>query len=250
MEKKQADQTAALVIGARGGIGNALVRKLSADREFDTVYAVTRSATSDFEAREAGKRVQWMQVSDHQAEIRPTLDAIFKDEIDIKRICIATGTLHGKLWSPEKRIEDLDAEAASSVFYINTILPMLWLGALIDVLPSASRCVVAVLSARLGSISDNKVGGWYSYRASKAALNMMVKTASIEYRRRRPGVKLIAFHPGTTNTELSRPYQSRVPSGKLFAPDFVADRLLDLMSTETGQDNFEYLDWSGKSIPF
>ena len=103
--------------------------------------------------------------------------------------------------------------AMQHVLHVNTIVPALWLKALAPALKRASASVVAVTSARVGSIGDNRMGGWYSYRASKAALNMVLKSAAIEYRRRAPRVKVMAFHPGTTDSDLSRPFQRGVPDG-------------------------------------
>jgi NAD(P)-dependent dehydrogenase (short-subunit alcohol dehydrogenase family) len=110
--------------------------------------------------------------------------------------------------------------------------------------------VVAVLSARVGSIGDNRLGGWYGYRASKAALNMFLQTAAVEYARRARRVKLLAFHPGTTDTALSAPFQKNVAAGKLFTPDFVAQRLLGLMDAAEPDGRLGFLDWAGKTVPW
>jgi NAD(P)-dependent dehydrogenase (short-subunit alcohol dehydrogenase family) len=128
------------------------------------------------------------------------------------------------------------------------VVPSLWLAALSQSLTRGSSCKIAALSARVGSISDNRLGGWYSYRASKAALNMVMKSAAIEYSRRLPGVKIVAFHPGTTDTALSRPFQRGVPEGKLFAPDFVAQRLASLLDSIEVDGELSFLDWDGKKI--
>ena len=104
------------------------------------------------------------------------------------------------------------------------------------------------LSARVGSINDNRMGGWYSYRASKSALNMLLKTAAIEYARRAKNVKLIAFHPGTTDTALSKPYQKNVAKGKLFKPDFVARQLLSLVAKTPVDGTLSFLDWDHQAV--
>jgi len=117
-------------------------------------------------------------------------------------------------------------------------------------LSKQTACRVTVFSARVGSVSDNRLGGWYGYRASKAALNMMLKTASVELKRRAKGVKLVSFHPGTTDTSLSKPFQKNVPEGKLFTPDFVAQQLLSLESRLVLDGELSYLDWQGQEIPF
>ena len=134
------------------------------------------------------------------------------------------------------------------VFQANVVVPSLWIGAIPHLLRPDADCVVAVLSARVGSITDNRLGGWYSYRASKAALNMVLKSASVEFARRFPGVKLLAFHPGTTDTKLSQPFQRGVPPNKLFTPDFVAGRLSGLMDRLKPEGQLSYLAWDGSKI--
>jgi len=132
----------------------------------------------------------------------------------------------------------------------NTVVPALWLAGLVEPLRRSSGCVVAVLSARVGSIADNRLGGWYSYRASKAALNMVLQTAAVEYRRRARRVRLLAFHPGTTDTPLSVPFQRNVPEDKLFTPAFVAAQLLQIMDEREGEGEVEFVDWAGKAVPW
>jgi len=151
---------------------------------------------------------------------------------------------------PEKRLEEIDLASIEAVFKANTFIPLLWLKHLVGSLRGEQVCTLALFSARVGSISDNKLGGWYSYRASKAALNMLVQTASIEYARRAKNVQLVAFHPGTTDTALSRPFQGNVPEGKLFSADFVAEQLLSIVENMTPVGHALYLDWQGREIPW
>jgi NAD(P)-dependent dehydrogenase (short-subunit alcohol dehydrogenase family) len=125
---------------------------------------------------------------------------------------------------------------------------MLWLKHLTPILVGNHVCKIVVFTARVGSISDNKLGGWYSYRASKAAMNMLIKSASIELARIAKNIKLISFHPGTTDTPLSKPFQKNVPKGKLFTPEFVAKQLLGIVENTTVNGEASFLDWQGKSI--
>lgn len=125
---------------------------------------------------------------------------------------------------------------------------MLWIKALRPLLAGKQASHISVLSARVGSIGDNNLGGWYAYRASKSALNMLLKTAAIEYARRASNVKLIAFHPGTTDTALSKPFQKNVPQNKLFTPDFVAERLIGIMNSTPVDGELAYLDWDNQTI--
>jgi NAD(P)-dependent dehydrogenase (short-subunit alcohol dehydrogenase family) len=131
------------------------------------------------------------------------------------KLIICNGILHTDEISPEKRLEDISASSMREILNVNTVIPLLWLAKLAPLLKSKNTCRVAILSARVGSIEDNRSGGWYSYRASKAALNMLIKTAAIELRRRAPNVKLIAFHPGTTDTRLSKPFPEISARGKV-----------------------------------
>jgi NAD(P)-dependent dehydrogenase (short-subunit alcohol dehydrogenase family) len=119
---------------------------------------------------------------------------------------------------------------------------------LFDFLKGQNNCILIALSARVGSIGDNKLGGWYAYRASKSALNMVMKTAAIEYSRRAKNVKLIALHPGTTDTNLSKPFQKRVAEDKLFTPSFVAKQVTEIMNHASVDGQLSFLDWAGKSI--
>ena len=112
--------------------------------------------------------------------------------------------------------------------------------------------MICVLSARVGSISDNKKGGWYAYRASKAALNMFLKTSAIEFARVAPRLQFIAFHPGTTDTPLSSPFQANVPADRLFSPNFVANKMIQIVekhiSSETGAGEAHFLAWDGSTV--
>lgn len=125
---------------------------------------------------------------------------------------------------------------------------MLWLKHLTPLLNGKNMCKITFFSARVGSISENKLGGWYSYRASKAGLNMLLKSAAVELSRRAKNIKLISFHPGTTNTPLSKPFQKNVPQGKLFTSQFVAEQLLGIVDNSEVDGEVSYLDWKGELI--
>jgi NAD(P)-dependent dehydrogenase (short-subunit alcohol dehydrogenase family) len=125
---------------------------------------------------------------------------------------------------------------------------MLWLKHLVKLLKRSDKCVITALSARVGSIEDNGLGGWYSYRSSKSALNMMMKSLAIELKRQSPQSTVLLFHPGTTNTPLSKPFQKNVPAGKLFTPEFVAECLYNQIAESNSNDLINYRDWQGQSI--
>ncbi|WP_338401863.1 SDR family NAD(P)-dependent oxidoreductase [Vreelandella salicampi] len=162
----------------------------------------------------------------------------------------AIGILHDSQHGvgPEKRLEDLNAETFARVMHINAATPTLLIAALKGSLQGKHPTIIASLSARVGSIGDNGFGGWYSYRASKAAHNMLLKTASMELKRLNQQSIILCLHPGTTDTELSKPFQTRVPEDKLFTPDFVARSLIDVMAKRTPEDTGSFWDWAGKPI--
>ncbi len=236
---------AALVIGASGAIGGAVVDAFCRDARFERVVAVSRAGCAD-----TRPDVTWLQSDHSEASIARIVDELGALNVAILRVVISTGVLHGDTFAPEKKLEQLDAEAMHHVFHVNTVVPALWLSALAPLLKHSEHCVVAATSARVGSIGDNRAGGWYSYRASKAALNMVLKSAAVEYGRRAPGVKLIAFHPGTTDSELSRPFQRGVPEGKLSTPAYVAGQLLSVMENVNTDGELAYLDYAGEPIPW
>jgi len=238
---------AALVVGAGGGIGSALVKTLLQRAGHEAVYGVSRAPAPAEVADDPA--VHWLTCDNSRDSIRETASKI-EAPASLQRVIICNGILHGEALQPEKALEHIDQHAMLSVFEANTVVPLQWLAALTGRLRESPGAVVAVLSARVGSIADNHKGGWYSYRASKAALNMLLKSAAIELARRAPEVKLMAFHPGTTDTALSRPFQKSVPPGKLFTPDFVAGRLLDLMDDARADGELDFLDWAGKPIPW
>lgn len=234
----------ALVIGAGSAIARALIKQLlQADVDYDVV-AISREQHAEL----VHPRVSFMACDYSAPAIREAAHTFNALGGRIMRVFVCTGVLHNADISPEKRLEDISADQMAAVFHINSIIPTLWLQSLLPALKNAPRCVLTVFSARVGSISDNRKGGWYSYRTSKAALNMVIKTAAIEYARRAPGVKLMAFHPGTVDTDLSRPFQKNVAPEHLFTPDFVATRLITITDSLPADGEASYLDWAGQAI--
>jgi NAD(P)-dependent dehydrogenase (short-subunit alcohol dehydrogenase family) len=165
----------------------------------------------------------------------------------LRHLVICSGLLHQGKIQPEKRLEALNLDAMTHLYQTNALLPLRWISQLLPLF-GREPCTLAVLSARVGSIGDNRAGGWYGYRASKAALNMLLKCAAIELARRAPGVKLLAFHPGTTDTPLSRPFHANVPVGNVQSPEQVANHLVNLMNRLQPDGELSFLDWQGKPI--
>jgi|TARA_B110000503_G_scaffold112117_1_gene167980 NAD(P)-dependent dehydrogenase (short-subunit alcohol dehydrogenase family) len=241
--------TAALVLGASGGLAQAIISELMADADIDTVIAVSRNPAPEHFSTGPVTPV-WIETEYSEPAMAAVVEQLQSFSGRITRVVICHGILHGDSLWPEKRLEDISAESLQTVFQANTVVPVLWLKLLHRLLKSKQRCVVAALSARVGSIGDNHLGGWYAYRSSKAALNMMLRTLSIEYGRRVKNVKIISFHPGTTDTALSKPFQASVPSDKLFTPAFVAERLCGIMAEAEIDGQLSYLDWDNKAIPW
>ena len=243
-----AEKTNALVLGASGGLAQALIAQFLADQHIETVIAVSSKPAPDSVQAESG--LLWIQTEYAEHSMAEVVEQLKDYSGSISRVCICHGLLHtDSLW-PEKRLEDIKPEALHEIFQANAVVPALWLKLLHRVLKAKQPTIVAALSARVGSISDNRLGGWYAYRSSKSALNMLLKNIAIEYARRVKNVKLISFHPGTTDTDLSKPFQAAVPEGKLFTPEFVAERLIGIMDSAVVDGQLSYLDWDNKTIPY
>ena len=173
-----------------------------------------------------------------------------KEDGQLEKIVCCIGTLHNDLLYPEKRLNQLNQESLSEYFRINTILPTLCIKAFAPLLDKSIDTQFGILSAMVGSISDNKLGGWYGYRSSKAALNMMVKTASIELARSHKRLALCAIHPGTTQGNLSKPFASRVDKSKYYTPQQSATRIIRVLNGLKPNDTGQFLNWDGKVIPW
>ncbi|MEX0740750.1 MAG: SDR family NAD(P)-dependent oxidoreductase [Pseudohongiella sp.] len=236
------DRHYSLIIGAGSGIGGAVIQRLAREQPGDGILAVSRAPLA------LPASVQQFVCDYSEAGIDHLVREMAPMQGWIRQLVISTGILHTDAIKPEKRAEELNMSNMLEVLRINSVMPAYWLMSLLNILRGEEPCRVFVLSARVGSISDNHKGGWYSYRASKAALNMVIKTAAIEYARRAPNVKLVAFHPGTVDTNLSKPFQRNVPEDKLFDVDFVASKLLSLATTLPIDGEASYLDWAGKPI--
>jgi NAD(P)-dependent dehydrogenase (short-subunit alcohol dehydrogenase family) len=213
-----------VIIGASGGIGGALAEAL---REED-------AAVQCFSRPE-------LDITD-EASVAQAAARAGSPEL----VVVATGLLHDGARGPEKALRDLDAEWLARQYAVNAIGPALVAKHFLPIMPRAGRSVLAILSARVGSISDNRLGGWYGYRASKAALNQLVRTLAIEDRRRNERGIVVALHPGTVDTKLSKPFQQ---SGRdLFAPGRAAVQLLDVIDGLKPQDSGKLFAWDGTEI--
>ena len=240
-----------LIIGANNDIGKAIATQIKSSASTGLILLSRQPSNAEQVASDsATANVTKIILENYQPQ---SIDqAIVKlaqlDHAPITQVFVCNGILHSDSIKPEKRLEDFDAQAFLQVITVNSLTPMLWIQKLTPLLTGKSPCKFVLFSARVGSISDNRLGGWYSYRASKAALNMMVKTAAVELARRAKNIKLIAFHPGTTDTPLSKPFQKNVPANKLFTAEFVAKQLLEIVANTPVDQTASYLDWQGETI--
>lgn len=234
----------AAVIGASGGIGRA-VTELLAKEGFEAVHALSRSGL--------GGECQSVQTGvidiEHQPSIAKAAEE-FRDGAPLRLVLVATGLLHAADYQPEKTYRSLDPELLARSFRVNAIGPGLVAKHMLPLLPKNGKSIFAVISARVGSIEDNRLGGWYGYRASKAALNQLMRTLAVELRRQKPDAICVALHPGTVDTALSQPFQAGVESGKLFTPAHAAERLLTVLNGLTAADSGGFFAWDGQRIPF
>ena len=228
--------SAAVVIGATGGIGAALADAIEEEGEVGRVWRLGRSLDGDAHLDLADEASIAAAAARVAAGPSPGL------------VVVATGMLHAPGHAPEKAMADLDPAWLAELFAVNATGPALVAKHFLPLMPKAGRCVFAVLSARVGSIADNKLGGWYGYRASKAALNQLVRTLAIEEKRRNDRSIVVALHPGTVDTDLSRPFQANVRRDQLFAADRAAVQLLDVIDGLKAPDSGKHFGWDGAEI--
>ena len=237
-------RSSAIVFGASGAIGRALTERL-AKRGEHVVYGAVRDPAARLPAdvrRLAFDLADEMSIAAAAAQIEepPAL------------VIVATGLLHDAAGdvTPEKSLRSIKASAMAAVYAVNAIGPALIAKHVLPRLPRDRPATFAVLSARVSSIGDNRLGGWHAYRASKAALNMLVRTFAIELARSHPLAVVAALHPGTVDSRLSAPFQRGVAPGKLFSPDQAAGQLLDVLAALTPADSGGLFAWDGQRLPY
>lgn len=239
------DKLRVIVVGSSGGIGAALVQQLIESPQVARIHALSRRGRSHPSLKVANLTFDFTDQSSLIAAAQALQEV---GPFDI--IFIATGLLQGEGISPEKNIRAMSHEGLAKSFEINTIGPAMTAKYFVPLLRRDEKAVFAALSARVGSISDNRLGGWYAYRASKAALNMVLKTLALEIGRRFKKQVIVGLHPGTVDTALSKPFQGNVPVGKLFTPEFSATRLLEVIDGLTPSHSGDLFDWAGEQIEF
>lgn len=220
----------AIIVGASGGIGSALCESLRVAGGFGDVVGLSRPE---------------MDLCD-EASIARVASRLPKG--DVRLVINAAGILHDAGERPEKSLRDLDPAFLSRVFAVNAIGPALLMKHFFPLMPRQGRAVFASLSARVGSIGDNRLGGWYGYRASKAALNQLVRTAAIELARKHPEAICVALHPGTVATRLSAPFVD--PGKSPLSPNDAAKHLLGVIAALKVEDSGCFFDWRGTLVPW
>ena len=223
----------AVIIGASGGIGAALLTRLEASGHFAKVIGLSRHSAPPLDLTD-------------EASIKAAAKAIGQHDHPLRLVIDATGFLHGNGFMPEKSLRQLDPAHMAHAFAINTIGPALLMKHLLPLLPKEGKSVFTTLSARVGSIGDNRLGGWHSYRASKAALNQFVRCAAIELARSKPDAICVALHPGTVDTPLSTPFAKAGLDVR--PPELAAKEIVEVIEGLQASDSGGFFDHKGLAI--
>ncbi|QFT68855.1 C-factor [Labrenzia sp. THAF35] len=225
----------AIIFGASGGIGSAMRDHLEAGSGYDKVIALHRTSSPPLDLLD-------------ERMIQACADWIREKEGDVRLLFDATGALTLGSARPEKSLRELDPEVLARSYAINAIGPALLMKHFLPLLPKEGRSVFATLSARVGSIGDNGLGGWFAYRAAKAGLNQLVRTASIELARKNPSAICVALHPGTVKTPLTENFAKT--GLDVQEPAVAAERLVDVLTSLMPADTGGFFDQTGRPIPW
>jgi NAD(P)-dependent dehydrogenase (short-subunit alcohol dehydrogenase family) len=224
----------AVIIGARGGIGAALADALEQDPNYAQIIRFHRAG------------VQPLDIMD-EASIAAAADALADTYPPIRLVIVATGLLHSKPKGPEKSLRELDPEWMIENFRINAVGPALIAKHFLPIMAKQGPICFAALSARVGSISDNRLGGWHSYRASKSALNMLIRNIAIEWQRKNPQSIVVGLHPGTVETALSAPFKGN-PAHERFTPARAAEDMLNVLQQLKPEQSGQIFAYDGSLV--
>lgn len=243
-----------VIAGVSGAIGGALAAQLIERDSQIRVIGLCREperAPEVLRAHERSTVLPWdAQDAESPAAVAKALDSLLDRKEGIDGFIYAAGLLHGPEMFPEKRLEDLDAGSMARAFAVNATGFGLLSQALLPWLRHREFKRVAAISAKVGSITDNGFGGWYAYRSSKAALNMLVRNLSIELPRRCKPIACVSLHPGTTESALSEPFSQSLAKLKVHTPDETAANLLAVLDSVEENDNGRFLSWDGSELPW
>jgi NAD(P)-dependent dehydrogenase (short-subunit alcohol dehydrogenase family) len=246
--------TAALVVGATQGIGLGFVCRLLQEPAMEHVYATYRALPSEallsLAAREPERLTCLPLDITQESQMLTLVQSLQASSVRLAWVVNCVGILHEAGQQPEKNLQQLNADWLLRYFQVNSVGAVLLAKHLLPLLKHGERSIFATLSAKVGSIGDNQLGGWYGYRASKAALNMLIKTAALEYRRKSPNTILVLLHPGTTNTQLSQPFQRNVPSQQLFTVERTVQQLWAVLNGLESTDSGQFFSWDGSPLPW
>ncbi|MEL6321515.1 MAG: SDR family NAD(P)-dependent oxidoreductase [Cyanobacteria bacterium J06626_14] len=243
-----------LIVGANGGIGLGFVKALLQDSTVHRIVATYRNPDTANELLTLERMHSTLvcvplDISD-ESQIEQAIAHISSIVPQLHLVINCVGILHDGDLQPEKSLRQINAEYLMRYFQVNSIGAVLLAKHLMPLFKRDRQSVFATISAKIGSIEDNRLGGWYGYRASKAALNMFLKTASIEYSRRCPKTIITLLHPGTTDSNLSKPFQRNVPPEKLFSAERTVSQLLSIIRALTPKDNGSFFSWDGRRLPW
>lgn len=232
-----------VVGGGSGAIDAAFAAELARKYPNACISSLSRTGSRSSDVRIRTVRVDYLD----EASLRNASERVGQyGPVDL--VIAAGGILHQSGMMPEKSLRDLSADKLLTLYSANTVGPALMAKHFPPLMSRGRRAVFAALSARVGGISDNRLGGWYSYRASKAALNMIIRSASIEMGRRNPQAVVVGLHPGTVDSALSRPFQGNVGPDKLFSPQFAVIRMLEVLESLKTSDSRHCYAWDGSRI--
>jgi NAD(P)-dependent dehydrogenase (short-subunit alcohol dehydrogenase family) len=244
-----------LVVGATQGIGLGFAKRMLQEEAIATIFATYRNhnAAGELLALAAGypDRLLCLDVDvTQEPQIAALMATIQARTARLHWVINCVGLLHSEGLQPEKSLQQIDAEQLLQYFQVNSVSAALLAKHLLPLLKHRERSIFANLSAKVGSIGDNQLGGWYGYRASKAALNMLMKTAALEYSRKSPNTIIALLHPGTTDTRLSAPFQRNVPPEKLFSVERTVEQLWTVLSQLEPKDSGQFFSWDGTLLPW
>ena len=230
-----------VLFGATGTIGNAILNRVCQLYPNANIHAFSQS-----EPAKKVASISYSQIDYSDEDSIANVASNFNKNLDL--VFVATGILHSETIAPEKSLKQISTTNFEKLFAVNTIFPALVAKHFIPKLNTKSKSIFASISARVGSISDNKLGGWYAYRMSKSALNMFIKTASIEVSRTNKNAIIVGLHPGTVDSKLSKPFQAHVPEGKLFTAQYSAEKLIEVLESLSVTDTGKCFAWDGKKV--
>jgi NAD(P)-dependent dehydrogenase (short-subunit alcohol dehydrogenase family) len=229
-----------------------MVKELLAKHDVGCLFATYRQEDPESEFWQLNdRRLVRVRVDvTDENDLQGLADTLKKYESKPDLVINAAGILHESSIQPEKALSQCRQDSLLRLFNVNSIGPLLLAKSVIPLMPKNRPCHFAVLSAMVGSIADNRLGGWYAYRASKAALNQLMRTLAVECRRNRPQLCISSIHPGTTDTGLSSPFQGNVKPGKLYTPAQSAARILKVIESGTPEDSGRFVNWDGRALPW